>query len=193
MFPKKRNVAILAAALLAAIVIAVLAQQAPSMTGAFLPKQPQYEMTVAVATGPATGPIYVASEKGYFSEEGLNVTIVPLTSGRLALDALFAGKAQVATAAETPLALAAFQKHGFSIIATMTESPHKLVALKSKISAPADLKGKTVSTLKGSAGEFWMYSYLKANGLSASDVKFVNLQPTDAVAALIRGRSEERR
>ncbi len=150
-------------------------------------KRPQI-ITIAQPVSPAPGLLYVANEKGYLAEEGLNAKIVPFTSGRLALDALLAGKAQVAMVAETPLALAAFQGHKFFIIATMTESPHKLVILKSaNVKAPQDLKGKKVSTLVGSAGAFWMYSYLKANGLSTSDVSVINLQPTDMVTALIRG------
>lgn len=143
-------------------------------------------ITIAAPVGPADGPLYVAYEKGYLSEEGLNATIVPFTSGRLALDALLTGNAQVAMVAETPLALAAFQNQKFLIVATIAESPHKLV-VKKRIGVPQGLKGKKVSTLAGSAGEFWMYSFLKANGLSASDVKAISLQPTDMVLALTRG------
>lgn len=143
---------------------------------------------IAQPPSPASGPIYIANEKGYLAGEGLNATLVPFTSGRLAFQALLAGKADVALVAETPLALAAFQNQTFFIIATMTESPHKLVIRKaSKVEVPQDLKGKKVSTVIGSAGQFWMYSYLKANGLTTSDVNVINLQPSDAVSALVKG------
>lgn len=45
------------------------------------------------------------------------------------MDALLAGKAEVVLVAETPLALAAFQEHRVVIVATITESSHKLVVL----------------------------------------------------------------
>lgn len=143
---------------------------------------------IATPTGPTSGPVYVANEKGFFSQESLKATVVPFTSGRLALDALLAGKAQVALVAETPLVLAGFQNQRFCILATITESPHKLVILKkANVEIPGDLKGKKISALQGSAGAFWMYAYLKANGLAQSDVTFINLQPPDQVSALVRG------
>jgi NitT/TauT family transport system substrate-binding protein len=166
----------------------MLFQQNASMTGAFIPAQQPIGITIAQAVGPASGLLYIAGEKGFLADEGLDATIIPFTSGRLALDALLSGKAQAALAAETPLALAAFQNRNFVIVATIAESPHKLVMRNgAAIKSPQDLRGKRVSALKGSAGEFWMHSYLKANGLRASDVTFVNLQPPDMVAALARG------
>lgn len=154
------------------------------------PSRPSNSPNIMIATpiGPTSGPVYVANEKGFILQENLKATLVPFTSGRLALEALLAGKAEVALVAETPLALAAFQNQKFYIIATITESPHKVVILNSaKVETPKDFKGKKVSAPQGSAGAFWMYSYLKANGLNQSDVTFINLQPTDMVSALIRG------
>lgn len=145
-------------------------------------------VTIATPVGPTSGPVYVAQARGIFKADHLNTTVVPFTSGRLALDALLAGKTQVALVAETPLALAAFQSPRIRIIGTMTRSPHKLVVRpQANVRVPRDLKGKTVSALQGSAGQYWMHAYLRKNGLSDTDVRYVNLQPADMVSALVGG------
>lgn len=172
------------------LVISILIISVVLFIGGLLIYKPQKieDLNIAVPVGPAGGSLYVANKKGFLYEEGLNTTITPFTSGRLALDALLAEKTQIAMVAETPLALAAFKNPKFFIVATTTESPHKLVIRKaSKIETARDLKGKKVATLLGSAGQYWMYSYLKANGIKITDVQVINLQPADAVAALVRG------
>ncbi len=142
-------------------------------------------ITIATPVGPASGMLYVANDKGFIKD--LKTSIVSFSSGRLALDALLAGKAQVALVAEAPLSLAAFQNYKFYIVSTIAESPLKLAILKSaNIKTPQDIKGKKVSALFGTAGDYWMYSYLKSIGLSKSDVQAINLQPADMVNALVR-------
>src|SRR2546423_14252245 len=91
------------------------------------PVTKSWQLTIAVPTGPTSSSLYVANDKGFLSEGGLETTVVPFSSGRLALEALLAGKAQVALVAETPLALAAFQTPNFYVVATIAKSPHKLV------------------------------------------------------------------
>lgn len=156
-----------------------------------LPAQPPTAattITIAAPIGPTSGPVYVAQAQGLFKTQELTASVVPFTSGRLALDALLSGKAQAALVAETPLALVAFQSPRIRIIGTMTRSPHKLVIRpQANVRIPRDLKGKTVSALQGSAGQYWMHAYLRANGMSDQDVRYVNLQPADMVSALVRG------
>ena len=53
------------------------------------PKVVTYAMPVTIAAIPA----YVAAEKGFWKEEGLEVRPQMFSSGRLALDALLAGSA----------------------------------------------------------------------------------------------------
>src|SRR5512141_2265915 len=62
------------------------------------------DIRLAVAVQPLSAPIYVAYEEGFFRRHGLNVRLLPVATGREALDAVLAGDADYATAAETPLA-----------------------------------------------------------------------------------------
>ncbi len=64
-----------------------------------------YAMPVTFAAIPA----YVAAEKGFWADEGLNVKVQMFSAGRLALDALLSGNAQVMSVSETPLHILSLQ------------------------------------------------------------------------------------
>ncbi len=57
----------------------------------------------------------------------------------------------------------------------------------SSIRTVADLKGRSVATLKGQTGHFLVLAALQAAGLRADDVRFVFIAPSDAKAALSAG------
>ena len=57
----------------------------------------------------------------------------------------------------------------------------------SPIRTVADLKGRSVATLKGQTGHFLVLAALQAAGLRADDVRFVFIAPSDAKAALSAG------
>ncbi len=57
----------------------------------------------------------------------------------------------------------------------------------SPIRAVADLKGRTVATLKGQTGHFLVLAALRRAGLRADDVRFVFIAPSEAKSALAAG------
>ena len=132
----------------------------------------------------------IAHEKGFFKEEGLDIEVRSFTSGKLALDAVVGGAADFGTVAETPIMRAGFANADLKIISTITTTSNdsKVIARKDKgISIFKDLKGKKVATFIGTNAEYFMYSYLKSEGMTVNDIKLTNLQPPDMVAALVRG------
>lgn len=62
-----------------------------------------------------------------------------------------------------------------------------VVPATSPIRSVADLKGRTVATLRGQTGHFLVLAALQAAGLRAEDVRFAFLAPTDAKAAMAAG------
>lgn len=51
----------------------------------------------------------------------------------------------------------------------------------------ADLKGKTITTGRGTIAHYLAIAAMKANGMSPSDINFVFLQPADAKSAFVSG------
>lgn len=58
------------------------------------------------------------------------------------------------------------------------------------ISEPADLKGKTVAATPGDAMYATFPAWLEQNGLSESDIKLVNVDPSGKIAALAEGKAD---
>ncbi len=105
-----------------------------------------------------SAPIYVAYDRGFFTREGLEVTLQSHLTGRDALASVVKGQAQFASSAETPVMFAGLQDEKIVIIASIGESTAhlKIVGRKDRgIAGPQDLRGKTVGLLLGAAPEYF--------------------------------------
>ena len=148
------------------------------------------KVVTAAAINAYSGPFYIASEKGFWKEEGLKVTEKYFTSGRLCLDALLAGGADIVTVAETPIVFAGFSGQNVVIVATMSSATNdlKVIARRDQgITKPEHLRGKKVAMLFGSTSEYYAGLFLAAYGMSFDDVNRLNLNPSDMPFALIKG------
>lgn len=136
--------------------------------------------------------IFVAENKNYFQEEGLDVEIKEYQSGKLALLAMLKGEdVTVSSVATTPIMFNTFDRQDFQIIAIHTNSYNniQLVARKDKgISSASDLKGKKIGTPKGSSPHFFLSTFLIYNGISLSEIEIVDIAPTNLLDALANNR-----
>ena len=146
-------------------------------------------VVTAVGINAYSAPFFIASEKGFWKAEGLDVTEKYFTSGRLGLDALLAGSADIITVAETPIMFAGFSGQNVVVVATILSSHDlKVIARRDhKINKPEDLRGKKVAMLFGATSEYYASLFLAAHGMGFSDIKRVNLNPPDMPVALVRG------
>jgi len=162
----------------------------------FIQKQPKKytgpvdKITVAGAKSGAL--VYVAQNQGYFQDNGLDVTIKDHEAGKLAMDTLLAGEADIATSAEFVFVGDSFiydKLRLFGVVATADIT--KVVARKDKgIVQPSDLKGKKIGVTLKSASEFYLGIFLVSNGLAFTDVEIVNLKPPAIVEAITDGTIE---
>lgn len=137
---------------------------------------------------PISGIVLVAKVKGLFEKHGLDITTSNFTTGKLCLDTVVGGGADIATTAEAPTTAAAMAKQPIAFLARMEYSDLKtLAAASSGIKTKADLKGKRIAFTAGTGGEVYTVTLLKAAGLTAKDVTLVNLRPQDMLPALSAG------
>lgn len=148
------------------------------------------KITIAFASPPYTVLVDIAAAKGYFRNEGLEVTPRFHSTGKEALEELLAGKADLATVAETPFMFAVMDGSKISIIASIQNSDkaHAILARKDKgIHVPEDLKGKRIAASSGTTSEYFLHAFLATHGVGRADVKLTNLKQEGMVQALTNG------
>jgi NitT/TauT family transport system substrate-binding protein len=146
--------------------------------------------TIAVTPWPASAPIYVAYEKGYFRDEGLDATLHSYISGHLGLDAVLSGKVELATCGDTPIARVVLDGKPVAVVATISEIDRaiRIIARKDRaISTPNDLKGKKIGLVKGTTADFFLHTYLAVAYINPKDIRVVNIATDKLVDALLKG------
>lgn len=156
------------------------------------PAEPRAEaVTIALPRSPPASLVSIAKVQGYFSEEGLDVTIVPASHGKAAFEMLAQGRADLAAAADVVFALA-IAGHGDFAIVTQLSSARRdevIVARRDRgIAAARDLAGKTVGVTFRTAGDYFLWALLAWNKVSPDSVALVDLLPGDIPGALADGR-----
>ena len=125
------------------------------------------------AAVPYYAPLYMAQEKGYFEEEGLNVEFYYAAAADIVTNV---ASGNVDFGFPNADAVVAAKSRGIPVQVVHTTYQEGLGAIifgaDSGIKEPADLKGKTVAvTSLGSANYFQLQAALEASGLTVDDVK----------------------
>jgi ABC-type nitrate/sulfonate/bicarbonate transport system substrate-binding protein len=152
---------------------------------------PPEKMTIAYSTASNAILVYIAFANEYFKEEGLDATPQPHSFGKLALNAVIEGKADLATAGDTPLVLSIMAGKMLSTIAVIQRSSRNeaIVARQDRgISKPADLSGKKIGVTFGTTGDFFADSFLVVHGIKRDQVRFIDMKPDEMAGALDTGR-----
>lgn len=168
----------------------------------------KYDLTVSAIGGSLNYlPIYIAEQKGWFQDAGLNVNDVLFTNGPVQMEALssngwdigctgvggvFAGvlgyDATVLGSSNTDDGTQyIFTRNDSDIVAAGTG--HN--SLNDKIYGDAAAwKGKTILCNTGSVTQYVLIKVLEGFGLTVNDVKFVAMDPATAYSAFIAGEGD---
>jgi NitT/TauT family transport system substrate-binding protein len=157
------------------------------------------QANISVGTGPvlAVAALQLAMAKGYFTEEGLNTTPAPVSSGAATLAALIGGSLQFAATNVTSVAIARSKGIKIKIVAQQSAGsvdPSKafdgiLIAANSPIASAKDLAGKTIAVnAVNSIGTLATSRAIEKAGGDIKTVKWVELNQGDSLAALQTGR-----
>jgi sulfonate transport system substrate-binding protein len=118
---------------------------------------------------------------------GLDRNVIEFTSGPPQLEALAAGKIDVALTSEGPATLGISQGIDGVVIATFGKTRDALLVKgDSGIRTASDLKGKTIGVPFGTTPFLHLIKYLKRNNLRSS-VKLVNIGASELAAAFASG------
>jgi NitT/TauT family transport system substrate-binding protein len=154
------------------------------------PPSPPEPLVIAVANALLSTPVLIAAEQGFFTDEGLQVTLQRHPSGKEALDTVIQSQADVAIVAETPVVFASLAKASFSIIANIAlVSEHTLIARPDRgIRQVTDLRGRRIGVGVGTTAHYFLHVLLSDEGLLETEVELVPLPATAQATALATGR-----
>lgn len=126
----------------------------------------------------------IANKQKFFREEGLEAEIAYQAAGRLNMDALIGGAADVANVVETNIAYQALTRasdlaiHGTIVIARDYTVLTKRTA---RIKSSAKLRGRRLSYAQATGAESFVFWYLEHENLPRSALKLVPLQPAGVI------------
>lgn len=136
---------------------------------------------------PHSGMLQIAEAVGYFAQEGVTATVLVTPTGYHAIQAVLKGEADVAGSAVPPIARILDEGHRLKIIATIYTATANagIVARRDRgIVHAADLKGKRVGFIFGTATHYMLETFLAYHGVRLEDVTFVPLEVSQMVNAM---------
>lgn len=158
----------------------------------FLKPKPQEEVTIGYSALRISLPVFVAQDKGFFAEEGLNVKLERFDTAQPLMQSLVAGNIQIGGYTALPVTYTAMlrgktdlyfstsmledQNHRISYLIIPKDSPENF--------SYADLKGKKIGIVPAVAYKVWIEQLLKSKGVDLSSVEITQIDPSLQVTAL---------
>lgn len=145
---------------------------------------------VTVATQPDFFgvPLYIAVEKGFFEEQGLDAKLQEFPTGVEGTEAVVTGQADMTTVAGFPVASLAAQGAPVKVIgANATSNDWWGIAATKDIQEPEDLYGKKIAFQSNSTANYWFDRFVEQHDLDADRIEVVDAKFAQLVALFAKG------
>jgi len=158
---------------------------------AFAPLTSHAADRVSVCYGSASSALLpIARDRGFFMAEGIEIDLLPYTSGKNSIQAMLDGKCDLATGAQAPVVHHSLKRKDFLIVANLAVSDdfEKIVVRSDRgIHGPADLRGRRIALPEFTTQHYLLDTYLLTSGLELNDVQRVYLHHNEVLKAFRRG------
>ena len=158
------------------------------------PPTPSVPVRIGYLNITASLPLFIAEEKGFFKEEGIDIQTTPIATSNQLVDAVVAGNLDAfPEASAVPVLAVDVQAPGrlkvFSVSAITKQAPFDALLVKdgSPIMKLSDLAGRKVGVFPGSTAAALLKKYLTDNQVDVSRISFVPLPPQNQLGALQEG------
>ncbi len=147
----------------------------------------QEPIKLGIVPYPGFGAPYIADEKGFFTDENVNVEIILLSADTM-IPALESGEVQMLVgSADTMAIISDAGINAKAILSTSVSYGADGLVVKDTINNIADLKGQKVHLALGFPAHFLFRFLAEQEGLSPKDVELVNLNPDQVGSAFVSG------
>ena len=135
------------------------------------------------------GLIFIAEDRGFFSQNGLNTTVLYCDTGLACVEGMADGEAEIAASSEYPVVGMVLKQENISVISSIDKYQGQyIVGRKDRgIEHVADLRGKEIGVARGTITEFYLGRFLYLNNISLKDVTFVNVRPSQFADSIGNG------
>jgi len=142
-------------------------------------------------------PVFVAQEKGFFEEAGLDVDLTRFDTAQPLMSALVAGTVDIAGYTALPITYNAILRSNtdlYFLSSILEDQDHRISYIIVPKDTPSDftitdLKGKKIGILPTIAYKAWIAEILKANNLDPEkDVEIIQIAPALSPTALASGQ-----
>src|SRR4051794_34767390 len=170
--------------LLSAIVAALFALAAPLRAAPLKPYKVGYNAWIGSIA------FFVAEQKGFFKDEGLDLQKKSFSSPGDALKPLLSNDLDAALSTADSVLTVVDKAPGQLKIVYLTDTSAGADAILAKkdIKSIKELKGRKVAATLGQCNQLLLDKALEKAGLTEKDVKLVNMNPDDAGAAFAAGQ-----
>ena len=132
---------------------------------------------------------YVALEKGYYKNAGLDVTIIPSQGTAQAIQSVESKAAQFAFSDVAGLvaARANSQATAKMVAVIYQKAPYAIFSLRSgaNVTKPEQLENLEIASGAGSFTQKVIEAFMKSKGLKADTVKYTNIDPAARIGMLV--------
>lgn len=144
----------------------------------------------AVRDAQMSGQVALASELGFFEDEGLDVTVKWIVSGTDVPS--LAASGDILMTSESVYISAMLQEKGVDMrymmpLSDVGGSQQVVLGPNTDVSIPSDLEGKSIGMAAGAGVGMAITAMCEEYGVDCSKITLVNLQPPDQIPALVRG------
>lgn len=147
-------------------------------------------VTVGFFGGVYSAIVHVAQERGYFADEGLDVSLVDYESGAAAVKDLVAGNVDLATAAGFVVTSNLFDHPELRVVTSLSTTKRNMMIVARAdhgISEPSDLAGKTVAVTPKTQAQFFLETHLLLHLVPREEVDVRLMSPSECSSALEAG------
>ncbi len=155
-----------------------------------VPKEKNDPVKIGINPWPGYEFLYLAEQKGFFDQVGINVSLVQLSSLSDVQRAYIAGRVDgmASTLIEAVQATQLSDRPVKIILVPDYSNGGDVVIAKTPVGTMQDLKGKNVGVELGSLGIYFLHRALSKSGLALNDVTMANVEQIDSKEAFSQGK-----
>jgi NitT/TauT family transport system substrate-binding protein len=146
-------------------------------------------ITIGVPPNEASALIYIAEERGFFADNGINATIKNCSTALEAINAMKNGEADISVSAEYPIVTEVFKKENISVIGCIDKHDTTyIIGRKDRgIENVSDLMGKRIGVSRGTIADFYVGRFLDLHDINLQNVTIADIPQSQSVDAITNG------